>query len=63
LEARIFAVADVWDALISDRPYRKALSEEDASQYMCERSGKLFDPEIIDIFMKMIGGSKQGDTP
>lgn len=63
LEARIFAVADVWDALISDRPYRKALSEEEASQYMCEQSGKLFDPEIIDFFMKMIGSSKQGVTP
>jgi HD-GYP domain-containing protein (c-di-GMP phosphodiesterase class II) len=63
LEARIFAVADVWDALTSDRPYRKALSEEMASQYMCEQSGKLFDPEIIDIFMKMIGSNKQGDMP
>lgn len=55
LEARIFAVADVWDALISNRPYRKALSEEDALQYICDQSGKQFDPEVVDIFMMMVG--------
>jgi HD-GYP domain-containing protein (c-di-GMP phosphodiesterase class II) len=58
LEARIFAVADVWDALISDRPYRKALTEEEAIRYMKEHSGTLFDPEVISIFMSMIERNK-----
>jgi HD-GYP domain-containing protein (c-di-GMP phosphodiesterase class II) len=61
LEARIFAVADVWDALISDRPYRKALAEEEAIHYMNEQSGKSFDPEVIDVFMKMIKKVPQGN--
>ncbi|MFT3893495.1 MAG: HD domain-containing phosphohydrolase [Anaerolineales bacterium] len=59
LEARIFAIADVWDALISDRPYRKALSQEEVIQYIHELAGKLFDPEVVDVFMKMIKENPQ----
>jgi HD-GYP domain-containing protein (c-di-GMP phosphodiesterase class II) len=62
LEARIFAVADVWDALTSDRPYRKALDKEAAIQYMCEQSGTLFDPQVIDIFLKWMESNKQGNS-
>lgn len=54
LEARIFAVVDVFDALRSDRPYRKALPDEECLQYMREQSGKLFDPEVVEMFLKMI---------
>jgi HD-GYP domain-containing protein (c-di-GMP phosphodiesterase class II) len=53
LAARIFAVVDVWDALISDRPYRKAWTEEKAMQYLQEQSGKHFDPQVINAFFKM----------
>jgi len=52
LAARIFAIVDVWDALTSDRPYRKAWSPPDALKYIREQSGKHFDPEIVDIFLK-----------
>ena len=54
LAARIFAVVDVWDALISDRPYRKAWPEEKALQYFKDQSGKHFDPRIVDIFLRKI---------
>jgi response regulator RpfG family c-di-GMP phosphodiesterase len=54
LEARIFAVVDVWDALRSDRPYRKALSNEETVQYILEQSGKQFDPEVINAFMTLL---------
>jgi PAS domain S-box-containing protein/putative nucleotidyltransferase with HDIG domain len=53
LSARIFAVADVWDALCSDRPYRKAWSEEQALSYICEQSGKQFDPDVVNAFLKI----------
>ncbi|MFN8383310.1 MAG: HD domain-containing phosphohydrolase [Anaerolineales bacterium] len=54
LEARIFSVVDVWDALRSDRPYRKALADEEAIQYILEQSGKQFDPDVVRVFLSMI---------
>jgi HD-GYP domain-containing protein (c-di-GMP phosphodiesterase class II) len=53
LAARIFAVADVWDAVTSERPYRLAWSKEEAHQYIVEQSGKYFDPEIVKIFLSL----------
>jgi PAS domain S-box-containing protein/putative nucleotidyltransferase with HDIG domain len=52
LAARIFAVADVFDALTSDRPYRKAWSKEKTITYIKEESGILFDPAVVDVFLK-----------
>lgn len=54
LTARLFAVVDVWDALTSDRPYRKAWSEEEALTYIREQSGKHFDPQVVELFFKVI---------
>ena len=54
LSARIFAVADVWDALTSDRPYRAALKAEEALEYIKEQSGKHFEPSIVELFLKII---------
>ena len=54
LAARIFAIADVWDALTSDRPYRKAWSKEQTVEYIKEQSGSHFDPQIVGVFLKMI---------
>lgn len=51
LAARIFAVADVWDALTSDRPYRKAWSREKAIRYIQQQAGSHFDPEIVKVFI------------
>ena len=61
LAARIFAIVDVWDALISDRPYRKAWSEKKALDYICKQSGQYFDPKIVEKFLKLI--SKKTNTP
>jgi len=55
--ARIFAVVDVWDALQSDRPYRKAWSEKRAIQYLKNQSGKEFDPHVVSEFLELIGKS------
>ena len=52
--ARIFAVVDVWDAITSDRPYRKGWSNEAALEYIQEQSGKYFDPQVANFFLKLI---------
>lgn len=54
LAARIFAVIDVWDALLSDRPYRKAWEEKDVLEYISGLSGRQFDPQVVDAFKKML---------
>lgn len=54
LSARIFAVADVWDALSSDRPYNKAWPQEKIIAYFIEQSGKHFDPYIVNLFLGMV---------
>jgi putative nucleotidyltransferase with HDIG domain len=54
LSARIFAVVDQWDALTSDRPYRKAWTREKVIAYFRENAGKIYDPEIINVFLTMI---------
>lgn len=54
LAARIFAVVDVYDALTSDRPYRKAWTKADTLTYLREQSGKHFDPSILSIFLNEI---------
>jgi putative two-component system response regulator len=51
LAARIFAVVDVWDALISDRPYRKAWQKAKARQYIQEQAGLYFDPQVVRAFL------------
>ena len=62
LAARIFAVVDVWDAMTSDRPYRKALPENEAIRYITEQSGKHFDPIIVQSFLNLISQSNQNST-
>ena len=54
MTARLFAVMDVWDALTSDRPYRPAWSEEEALTYIREQSGRHFDPQVVELFFKVI---------
>jgi HD-GYP domain-containing protein (c-di-GMP phosphodiesterase class II) len=55
--ARIFAVVDVWDALISDRPYRKAWTERRAREYIQRNAGRLFDPRVVEEFLKSVGNT------
>lgn len=54
LAARIFTIADNWDALTSNRPYRAAWPKEKARQYIRENAGKLFDPKIVEIFLALV---------
>jgi putative nucleotidyltransferase with HDIG domain len=49
LSARIFAIADVWDAVTSDRPYREAWSNEKAVEYLKSEAGKQFDPQVVKV--------------
>jgi putative nucleotidyltransferase with HDIG domain len=51
LPARLFALVDAWDALQSDRPYRKAWDEEKTVQFIQEQSGKRFDPDLVSILL------------
>ncbi len=51
LEARIISVADVWDSLTSDRPYRKAMSPFDAKEIIVKGSGTDFDPQVVEAFL------------
>jgi putative two-component system response regulator len=51
LTGRIVAVADVFDALTSERPYKKAWSIEDAIEYLKEQSGKHFQPRLVELFI------------
>lgn len=57
LVARIFAIVDVWDALTNNRTYRKKWTKQKARQYIKEQSGRHFDPQIVDVFLKSIGKS------
>lgn len=54
LPARIFAVIDVWDALVSDRPYRKAISPERAVGIIAEGAGTQFDPKVVQRFLGLV---------
>lgn len=58
LGARIVSVIDVYHALISDRPYRKALSQEEAIRIIKEERGRKFDPEVVDAFLKILKREK-----
>jgi len=52
LEARIISVADAYDAMTSDRPYRKAMSPFDAKEVIERGAGKEFDPDVVGAFMR-----------
>jgi putative nucleotidyltransferase with HDIG domain len=54
LEARIFAIVDVWDAITSDRPYRNSMSKEEAIQTIRNGNGTQFDPKLVDVFLKIV---------
>ncbi|MFN2144406.1 MAG: HD-GYP domain-containing protein [Anaerolineales bacterium] len=54
LSARIFAVVDNWDALLSNRPYRTAWNKADVINYLKQESGKKFDPEVVEIFLCLL---------
>jgi hypothetical protein len=57
LEARVMALADVYDALISERVYKKAFSVEEARRIITESSGTQFDPKLVPLFLECVEAS------
>jgi HD-GYP domain-containing protein (c-di-GMP phosphodiesterase class II) len=58
LAARIFAVVDVWDALLSDRPYRKPWGKEKTMDYIRSETMTRFDPAVVRVFLEMVSEEK-----
>ena len=56
LAARLFAMVDVWDALSSDRPYRKAWPQDRVMDHLCSLGGTHFDPEVLEVFLNILAG-------
>ena len=61
LSARIFAVVDVWDALSTDRPYRSAWSANQVREKLLAESGKHFDPQAVEEFLRELDGQGLSD--
>jgi PAS domain S-box-containing protein len=60
LAARIFSIVDIWDALLSDRPYRDAWPKDKVTAYIKEISGTILDPKVVEAFMKMMSEDEPG---
>ena len=63
LQGRIMAIVDVYDALVSERPYKKAFTDEEAINIIMQNSGTHFDPKIAEIFFAsrdIIKAAKEG---
>ncbi len=72
LAARVFAAVDVWDALSSDRPYRRAWSPQRVRDHLCTLSGTHLDPNVVEVFLRLTdtlemnalsGNTLSGSTP
>lgn len=55
LPSRIIAIADIYEALTSDRPYRRAYMKQEAIEMIKQMSGTVLDPKVVDAFLKVIG--------
>lgn len=58
LTARIIAIADVWDAIRDDRPYRKGFPPADAVRFMEEQAGAMFDPRLVEAFLGIVSQAR-----
>ena len=61
LAARIFSIVDVWDALCSDRPYRKGSDQDEVIVFIKENSGVSFDPKVVDVFIDLLEKGEFGE--
>jgi HD-GYP domain-containing protein (c-di-GMP phosphodiesterase class II) len=62
MAARLFAVVDVYDALMSDRPYRDAWPRDRVLRHLREQSGSHFDPRIVDAFLDLVSRRDHAPT-
>lgn len=63
LGARIVAIADAYDAMVNDRPYRKSIGHEAALAELRRHAGIQFDPELVDLFCKLFGEAQPAPDP
>ncbi|MDX6568235.1 MAG: hypothetical protein QOH15_813, partial [Gaiellales bacterium] len=61
LESRIVAVCDAFDAMVSDRPYRSAMSRDSAILELRVSAGTQFDPVVVDAFLEELGSMQDDD--
>jgi HD-GYP domain-containing protein (c-di-GMP phosphodiesterase class II) len=54
MDSKIIAIVDVYDAMVSDRPYRKGIPPSEVMEYIVCQSSELFDPEVVKVFYKKI---------
>jgi HAMP domain-containing protein len=60
---RIFAVADVFDAMSSDRPYRRARPHEEVVAYIVGQAGRMFDPAVVGAFLQVVASGADSEAP
>jgi len=63
LEGRLLAIADVYDALTTERPYHPARPPQEVARYLEMRSGSHFDPDLVAVFVHLIRNGKEGLPP
>ena len=63
LEARIITCCDTWNAMRTDRPYRKALSHDVAVAELVSNAGGQFDPHVVETFVRLVAPADQPDAP
>lgn len=61
LTAKVIAVADAYDAMTTDRPYRRAMPKEEALRQVKEGAGTQFDPEVAEVFVELLGEREMDD--
>ncbi|MEA5095450.1 MAG: hypothetical protein VB128_10890 [Sedimentibacter saalensis] len=57
--ARIFAIADAYDVMVNDRPYKNIMTKRDALLEISEKAGSQFDPAIAQLFVKLMEKQEQ----